>query len=73
MLDRINFKRWDGVKDEKFKYEDSLKTPIFGGGFHAKPIYRGELRKKGGGGGAWRKRECGVFRGVDTPMHTVVN
>ena len=44
----VSFKRWDGVKDEKFKYEGSLKTPIFGGRFHAKPIYRGELPKKGG-------------------------
>ena len=67
----VSFKRWDGVKDEKFKYEGSLKTPIFGGRFHAKPIYRGELPKKGGG--ASRKRGCGVFRRVDTPMHTVMN
>ena len=29
----VTFKRWDGVKDEKFEYYgDSLKNPIFNGG-----------------------------------------
>ena len=30
------FKRWDGVKDEKFYYGGSLKNPIFRE-FHEKP------------------------------------
>ena len=46
----VTFKRWDGVKDEKFEYYgSSLKNAIFNGG-HEKPIYMG------GGGlkrGAW--------------------
>ena len=46
------FKRWNGVKDEKFQYyEGSLKNPIFRGGRHEKPICRGELPETGGGGG----------------------
>ena len=36
----VTFKRWDGVKG------GSLKNPIFRG-FHEKPIYKWELRKKG--------------------------
>ena len=46
----VIFKRWDGVKNEKFQYYgDSLKNPIFrgGGGSHEKPIYRGKCLKKG--------------------------
>ena len=48
-------------------------------GVHEKPIYRGELPKKGGlnslqiqgRGGAWLKRgEC-FWGGGDTPMHTM--
>ena len=31
---------------------DSLKSPIFRGGWSEKPIYRG-ICLKGGGGGAW--------------------
>ena len=42
----VTFKRWDGVKDEKFYYYgDTLENLIFGGG-HKKPIYRGEIIKK---------------------------
>ena len=38
----VTFKRWDGVKDEKFQYyADSLKTN------HEKLIYRRKLPKKG--------------------------
>ena len=50
------FKRWDGVRDEKFEYcGSSLKNPIFrrggGGGVggrqvHEISIYRGEFPKK---------------------------
>ena len=38
-----------GVKDKKFEYyRGSPKNPIFReGGGHEKPIYRGELPKKG--------------------------
>ena len=42
----VTFKRWDGIKDEKF-YWVSPKNPIFKW-VHKKPIYRGELLKKGG-------------------------
>ena len=43
----VTFKRWDGVKDEKFEYYGgSLKNSIFRG-THEKTIYRGELPKKG--------------------------
>ena len=28
----VTFKRWDGVKDEKFSCGGSLKNPIFRGG-----------------------------------------
>ena len=49
-----------------------------GGGVHEKPIYTGELLKKGEldswrlKGGLGKKEGCGVFeRGVDTPMHTM--
>ena len=42
----------DGDKDEKFEYYwGSLKNLIFRERFDEKPIYRGELPKKGGG--AW--------------------
>ena len=35
----VTFKRWDGVKDEKFYYYGgSLKNPIFRG-VHEKPIH----------------------------------
>ena len=65
----VPFKGWDGVKDEKFEYyEGSVKNPIFRGKVHEKPIYRGELPKKGR---AWtvgrfkgelgEKEEGGVF------------
>ena len=45
------FKRWDGVRDEKFEYcGSSLKNPIFRGGggrqVHEISIYRGEFPKK---------------------------
>ena len=43
----VNFKRWDGIKDEKFEYYGgSLKNPIFRGGggrggVHKKQYMRG--------------------------------
>ena len=44
------FKRWDGVRDEKFEYcGSSLKNPIFRGGgrqVHEISIYRGEFPEK---------------------------
>ena len=46
-MNLVTFKRWHGVKDEKFSYHGcSLKNPIFrgGGGVHEKPI--GELPEK---------------------------
>ena len=55
----------DGDKDEKFEYYwGSLKNLIFRERFDEKPIYRGELPKKGGAawtvcrfkGRAWQKR-----------------
>ena len=42
----VTFKRWDGVKDEKFSCGGSLKNPIFRGG-HEKPNIGGQLPKKG--------------------------
>ena len=57
----VTFKRWDGVKDEKLEYYGgSPKNPIFRGGVHEKPIYKGELPKKGGLDslrGAWASRK----------------
>ena len=46
----VTFKRWDGVKDEKFfYYGGSLECLIFRGQVHEKPISRrGELPEKGG-------------------------
>ena len=45
----VTFKRWNGVKDEKFQYyEGSLKNPIFRkGGVHEKPMHRGNCLKRG--------------------------
>ena len=67
----VTFKKWDGVKDEKFQYYgSSLKNSIFRG-VHKNPIYRGCLKRGLGqfadliGGGFWG----GV---VDTPMHTML-
>ena len=43
----VTFKRWDGVKDEKFwYYGGSLKNLIFRGD-HENPIYRGNYQKRG--------------------------
>ena len=54
----VAFKRWDGVKEEKFYYYGvSPINPTCTGGFHEKPIYRGE----GLDSVAWRKRGSGVF------------
>ena len=40
MENLVTFRRWDGVKDEKFEYYGgSLKNPIFRGGVNEKPIY----------------------------------
>ena len=47
----VNFKRWDGIKDEKFEYYGgSLKNPIFRGGEgrgSQKTIYEGNCLKRG--------------------------
>ena len=44
-MNLVTFKKWHGVKDEKFSYHGcSLKNPIFRGGFNEKPI--GELPEK---------------------------
>ena len=44
-MNLVTFKRWHGVKDEKFSYHGcSLKNPIFREGVHEKPI--GELPEK---------------------------
>ena len=43
----VTFKRWDGVKDEKFwYYGGSLKNLIFRGG-HENPVSRGNYQKRG--------------------------
>ena len=53
----VTFKRWDGVKDEKFEYYGgSLKNPAFRGSLE-KPIYWGEFPKKRG---AWTVRRFKV-------------
>ena len=38
----VSFKRWDGVKHEKFQYSLRFteKSDFFWGGGHEKPIYR---------------------------------
>ena len=69
----VTFKRWDGVKDQRFWYCRGFteKSDIGGewGGVPEKPIYREELLKKGGLGqfpdlgGAWQKKGGGVFEG----------
>ena len=48
----VNFKRWDGIKDEKFEYYGgSLKNPIFtgvgGGRVHKKTIHKRNYLKRG--------------------------
>ena len=59
-----------GLRMKKFNIMGgSLKNSIFKGGgeFPEKPVYWGELPKKGGGGqfpnlrGAWQKRGGGYF------------
>ena len=62
----VAFKRWDGIKDEKF-YWVSPKNSIFKW-VHKKPIYRGNCLKRVAwtvfsfrGGGAWQKKERGIF------------
>ena len=78
----VMFKRWDGVKDKKWKTLISwafTEKSSFYGGVHEKPIYRGELSKKVGDlnilqieGATWWKRGGGISEGdVDTPMHTL--
>ena len=58
------FKRWVGVKDEKFYYQGSLKNQIFTG---VTKTNSGELPKEGFGqfadlrGGLGKKEEGGVF------------
>ena len=77
----LTFKGSDRVKNEKLWR--SLKNPIFTGGELWKNQYReGNCLKKGawidcrfkvGGGGLARKRGFVFLRGVDTPMHTMIN
>ena len=61
----VTFKRWDGVKDEKFYYYGgSLKNPIFRGVV----IARGKLLKEELGQfadlrGPWQKRGGLLFEG----------
>ena len=48
----VTFKRWDGIKDEKFEhYGGSLKNPIFTGGgggrVHKKTIHKRNCLKRG--------------------------
>ena len=72
----VTFKRWDGVKDEKFQfYRGSLKNLIFKEGVCEKPICMGELPKSGawtvcrfkeGGGVAGKER--GDFWGELIPQ-----
>ena len=48
-INLVTFKRWDGVKDEKFLcHGGSLKNLVFRGwgGGHEKPIHTAELAKK---------------------------
>ena len=67
-MNLVTFKRWDGVKDEKFwYYGGSLKNPIFRGGTRKIKIW---------GGGCLAKKEGWYFwggGGVDTPMHSMVS
>ena len=79
----VTFKRWDGVKDEKFwYYGGSLKNLIFTGG-HENPIYRGNYQKGGhcpfadlGGGLAkkwwWCFWRWGVGGGAVIPQCTLL-
>ena len=39
----VTFKRWDGVKDEKFNIMGENLEIWFLGGVHEEPIYRGKL------------------------------
>ena len=78
----VTFKRWDGVKDEKFKcYGDSLKNLIFRGGLVKKQYIVRNCLKRGLGqfadlrwGRGLAKKGSGVFKGgVDTPVHTMMS
>ena len=60
------------LRMKNFNLGVHLKTRILWGGFHTKPIYRGDcLRRmcfdKGGG---WIKKKRWCFLGIETPMHT---
>ena len=44
----VNFKRWDGIQNEKLKYYGS--SQFLGSHHKKKTIYMGELPNKGGGG-----------------------
>ena len=66
----VTFKRWDGVKAEKFwYYGGSLKNLIFRRGVSRKPIYRRGLPKKGAWSvcrfkeGLGKKEGDGIFEG----------
>ena len=58
----VTFKRWDGVKDEKFDYySGSLKNPIFREGVNEKPLYMGGGGGGGSGGGLAKKGDLGIL------------
>ena len=67
----VTFKRWDGIKDEKFEYYGgSLKYLIFRGEFTKNQYIGGNYLKREeawtvwrfkGGGGLAKKRRGGVF------------
>ena len=71
----VIFKRWNGVKDEKFRYYGgSMKNPIFRAGPQKNQYIEGNCLKRG----AWtvcrfkwglaKKSRVGFLRGVDIPM-----
>ena len=62
----VTFKRWDGVKDDKFRYLGGFtKSSIQGGRGLPKKVGLDSLQIEEG---AWRKRVGGFFEGgrVDT-------
>ena len=71
----VAFKRWGGVKDEKFWYHGcSLKNPTFKRRFTKNQYIGGNCLKEGGLGQFADLRDKGLAkkRGVDNPMHTMI-
>ena len=71
----VTFKRWDGVKDEKFQYYAGLLKIRFIGGSQ-KTTYSRKFSKKRGSwaaciinGGAWQKRGAVFLRGVGSEWY----